>query len=172
VRKPDALSRLWAPWRLPYLKKITAPKRPGGCFFCDYAKAPKKDRANLVVLRGRTCFTVLNRYPYAGGHLLVAPLAHKPDLGLCTPDEREELFAQLVLLQETLDRLMRPQGYNIGANLGRAAGAGVPGHLHFHIIPRWNGDTNFITTVSDARVLPQALEQLHAELQKALRNRR
>jgi len=169
VRRPDALSRLWAPWRMPYLKKITAPKKPGGCFFCDDAKAPRKDRKNLVVLRGKTCFTLLNRYPYAGGHLLVAPLAHKAELGLLTPAERDELFAQIVRMQETLDRLMHPEGYNIGANFGRAAGAGVPGHLHVHVIPRWNGDTNFVTTVSDARVLPQALEELHAELQKALR---
>ncbi len=172
MRKPDALSRLWAPWRMPYLKKITSPKKLPGCFLCEYARAPRKDRGNHVVLRGKSCFTVLNRFPYAGGHLLVAPLAHKAVLGLLTNAERTDLFDQLVRMQETLDRLMRPQGYNIGVNLGRAAGAGVPGHLHFHLIPRWNGDTNFMTTVADARVLPQALSQLHAELQKALRNGR
>lgn len=172
MRKPAALSRLWAPWRMPYLKKITAPKNPGGCFLCDYSRAPRKDRENHVVLRGNACFTVLNRFPYAGGHLLVAPLAHKAELGLFSDAERDELFGQLVRLQKTLDRLMHPQGYNIGVNLGRAAGAGVPGHLHFHLIPRWNGDTNFMTTVADARVLPQALDELHAELQKALRNGR
>jgi ATP adenylyltransferase len=172
MRRPDALSRLWAPWRMPYLKKITGPRKPGGCFLCDYARAPGKDPANLVVLRGKDCLTVLNRFPYAGGHLLIAPVAHKADLGGLTAAERTELFDQLVRMQATLDRLMRPQGYNIGVNLGRAAGAGVPGHLHFHLIPRWNGDTNFMTTVADARVLPQALEELHAELQKALRRGR
>ena len=172
MRNPASLSRLWAPWRMPYLKKITREKRPAGCFFCGYARAPRKDRENLVVLRGKACLTVLNRFPYAGGHLLVAPLAHQAELGLLTPPEREELFDQLVRMQETLDRVMHPQGYNIGVNLGRAAGAGVPGHLHFHIVPRWNGDTNFMTSVADARVLPQALEELHAGLQKALRNGR
>ena len=172
MRKPEALSRLWAPWRMPYLKKITRQEKPGECFFCGYAKAPARDRENLVILRGKACFTVLNRFPYAGGHLLVSPLAHKAELGLLGPAEREEIFEQLARMQEAMDRLMRPQGYNVGANFGRAAGAGVPGHLHFHIVPRWNGDTNFMTTVADARVLPQALSQLYAELQKALRNGR
>jgi ATP adenylyltransferase len=115
---------------------------------------------------------VLNRFPYSGGHLLVAPLAHKGELALFTSAEREELFDQLVLMQETLDRLMHPQGYNIGLNLGRAAGAGIPGHLHFHIVPRWNGDTNFMASVAQAKVIPQALAELHADLQKALRRRR
>ena len=172
MKKTRALERLWAPWRMPYLKKITAPKEPEGCFFCRYAETPKKDRENLILVRGKACFSLLNRYPYAGGHLLVAPLAHKAELGRLGTTEREEMIGQLVLLQATLDRLMRPQGYNVGANFGRAAGAGVPGHLHFHIVPRWNGDTNFMTSVADARVLPQALSELHAELQKALRNRR
>ena len=169
MRKPEALSRLWAPWRMPYLKKITGPKEPDGCFFCGYAWTPKKDRRNLVLIRGKACFTVLNRFPYAGGHLLLAPLAHKAELGLLSASEREELLAQLVRLHEALARLMRPQGFNVGANFGRAAGAGVPGHLHFHIVPRWNGDTNFMTTVADARVLPQALAELHAELLRTLR---
>jgi len=172
VRKTEALARLWAPWRMSYLKKITGPKKLRGCFLCDYARSPGRDRENLVVLRGRSSFTVLNRFPYAGGHLLVAPLAHKARLGLLTEPERRELLELLVRMEETLDRLMHPQGYNVGANFGRAAGAGVPGHLHFHLIPRWNGDTNFMTTVADARVLPQALEELQAELQKALRDRR
>jgi ATP adenylyltransferase len=157
---------------MPYLRRITGPKEPEGCFFCDYVRERGKDRKNLVVQRGPGCLTVLNRFPYAGGHLLDAPLAHKADLGALSARERADLFAQLVRMQEVLDRLMRPQGYNIGANFGRAAGAGVPGHLHFHLIPRWNGDTNFMTTVADARVLPQALEELHAELQKELRRRR
>lgn len=172
MRNPASLSRLWAPWRMPYLKRITRRKEPAGCFFCAYAKAPRKDRENLVVLRGEACFTVLNRFPYAGGHLLVAPIAHKAELALFNGPEREELFGQLVRMQEALERLMRPQGFNIGLNVGGAAGAGVPGHVHFHIVPRWNGDTNFMTTVADARVLPQALEELHAGLQKALRNGR
>jgi ATP adenylyltransferase len=157
---------------MPYLKKITRNDKNVGCFFCDYAKNPRKDRENLVAHRGNHCFSLLNRFPYSGGHLLVAPLAHKAELAVFTPAEREELFDQLVLMQETLDRLMHPQGYNIGLNIGRAAGAGIPGHLHFHIVPRWNGDTNFMASVAHAKVIPQALEELHADLQKALRGRR
>jgi ATP adenylyltransferase len=157
---------------MPYLKSIAKKEAPGGCFFCDYVKAPARDRENLVVLRGRACFTLLNRYPYAGGHLLIAPLAHKGDLSLFTDREREELFEQLVLMEKTLKRLMKPQGFNIGVNVGKAAGAGVPGHLHFHLVPRWFGDINFMTSVAHAKVIPQALEDLHRELQKALRRRR
>lgn len=170
TKKPTALGLLWAPWRIPYLKRITRDKNPGACFFCDYVATPRKDKKNLVVLRGKTCMVVLNRYPYAGGHLLIAPLAHKSELELLTPAERAEIFDQLIRCQRLLERLMHPHGFNIGINLGRAAGAGVPGHLHFHIVPRWNGDHNFMTSVSGVKVIPQALEELHAELQKALRN--
>lgn len=172
MKKPGPMQWLWAPWRMPYLKRITGRKPPSGCFFCEYAKTPKRDRGNLVVFRGKACFSLLNRYPYAGGHLLVAPFAHKADLALLTRTERDELFDQLVLMQETLDRLMHPQGYNVGVNLGKAAGAGVPGHLHFHIVPRWFGDINYITSIGNVKVIPKALEELQAELQKALRNRR
>jgi ATP adenylyltransferase len=168
VSKKNGMTLLWAPWRIPYLRKITQEK-PGACFFCEYAAAPRKDRKNLVVLRGKTCFTVMNRFPYAGGHLLIAPLAHKGELTLFTAEEREETFAQLIRMQRVLERLMKPQGFNFGLNIGRAAGAGIPGHLHFHLLPRWNGDSNFMTTAAQVRVIPQALDELHGELQKALR---
>jgi ATP adenylyltransferase len=168
-KKPRAMELLWAPWRIPYLRKITRETAPGACFFCDYAAAPKKDRRNLVLLRGKSCYVVLNRFPYTGGHLLIAPMAHKGELDLLDPAERGEIFDLLIRMQKVLQRLMRPQGFNIGLNLGRAAGAGIPGHLHFHLVPRWNGDHNFMTTVSHVKVIPQALEELHAELQKALR---
>jgi ATP adenylyltransferase len=169
TNKSDGTRLLWAPWRIPYLRKITRPTAPGGCFFCDYAPAPKKDRKNLVVLRGETSFVVMNRFPYTGGHLLVAPYAHKGEMALLGPAERAEIFEQLIRMQAVLERLMHPQGFNIGLNIGRAAGAGVPGHLHFHLVPRWNGDHNFMSTVAQVKVIPQALEELHGELQKALR---
>lgn len=169
-KKPRALSLLWAPWRIPYLKKLTRQADPDPCFFCSYVAAPKKDRKNLVLLRGKTSFVVLNRFPYAGGHLLIAPMAHKGELSQLTKAEETETFDLLRLMQRALDRTMHPQGYNIGLNLGRAAGAGIPGHVHFHIVPRWVGDHNFITSVAAAKVIPQALEELHAELQKALRS--
>lgn len=169
MSKKNGVSLLWAPWRIPYLRKVTQEKT-GACFFCEYAAAPKQDRKNLVVLRGKTCFTVMNRFPYAGGHLLVAPFAHKDDLADFSTDEREETFGQLIRMQRVLEKLMKPQGFNMGLNIGRAAGAGIPGHLHFHLLPRWNGDSNFMTTAAQVRVIPQALDELHGELQKALRN--
>jgi ATP adenylyltransferase len=167
--KAGAMSLLWAPWRIPYLRKITRQTTPDACFFCEYAAAPKKDKKNLVVLRGKSCFVVLNRFPYTGGHLLIAPYAHKGEMAQLGPGEREEVFELLIRMERTLGALMHPQGYNIGLNIGRAAGAGIPGHLHFHILPRWNGDHNFMTSVAHVKVIPQALEELHAELQKALR---
>lgn len=169
-KKNGAMTLLWAPWRIPYLRRITREEKQSPCFFCAYVATPKKDRKNLVVLRGRTCFTVMNRFPYAGGHLLIAPMAHKADLGDFTAEERTEIFDQTVLMQRALEKLMRPQGFNLGLNIGRAAGAGVPGHLHYHLLPRWNGDSNFMTTAALARVIPQALDELHGELQKALRS--
>jgi ATP adenylyltransferase len=168
-KKSDGARLLWAPWRIPYLRKITRASKPEGCFLCDYAVAPKKDKKNLVVLRGKTCFAVMNLFPYTGGHLLVAPLAHQGELARLGPAERGEIFELLVRMQRILERVMHPQGFNIGLNIGRAAGAGVPGHLHFHLVPRWNGDHNFMTTVAQVKVIPQALEELHGELQKALR---
>jgi ATP adenylyltransferase len=112
----------------------------------------------------------MNRFPYTGGHLLIAPYAHKGELALLTPEEQLEIFDHLTRMQEVLERLMHPQGFNIGLNIGRAAGAGVPGHLHFHLVPRWNGDHNFLTTIAQVKVIPQALEELHGELQKTLRS--
>lgn len=163
------MTLLWAPWRIPYLRKITRETKPDGCFFCEYAAHPRDDRKNLVVARGKTCLVMLNRFPYTGGHLLVAPRAHKAELQLLSAAERLEIFDLIIRMERVLRRVMRPQGFNIGLNLGRAAGAGIPGHLHFHVVPRWNGDHNFMTSVAHVKVIPQALEELHRELQKALR---
>lgn len=166
--RSDGTSRaLWAPWRMDFIR---GPRRRS-CFFCDYARS-RSDRKNRVVRRGRTCFAVLNLYPYTSGHLLVAPLAHKAELGLLSAAEREELLDLLVEMQEALDRALSPDGFNLGLNLGKAAGAGVPGHLHFHVVPRWDGDTNFMPVVGRTRVIPEALEELYDRLQKALRKRR
>jgi ATP adenylyltransferase len=152
---------------MPYLKGIHRAKK-SACFFCDYARAARKDRPNLVLHRGRTCFIVLNRYPYNTGHLMVAPLAHKAEMGRLGARERAELFELAVVAQKTLDRALRPHGYNLGMNLGRVAGAGIPGHLHLHLVPRWNGDTNFMPVVGRTRVVPQALDDLYSHLQKAM----
>jgi ATP adenylyltransferase len=142
------------------------------CFFCEYAKSPGRDRDNLVLLRGRDCFVLMNRFPYNNGHLMVAPLSHAGDLGKLKPGARREMFDLLVAAQKGLDRALRPDGYNIGINLGRVAGAGVPGHVHVHVVPRWNGDTNFMPVLGLTKVIPEALRSLHGRLQKALSNGR
>ncbi len=154
---------LWAPWRMAFIR---GPHRKT-CFFCDYARQ-RKDRRNGVVLRGRKAFVVLNRYPYNTGHLMVAPLAHKGDPGRLTEEERGELFELLVVMLGALDRALRPEGYNVGMNLGRVAGAGVPGHLHLHVVPRWGGDTNFMPVLGRTKVVPQALQEVYSRLQKVL----
>lgn len=171
MKRPGATDWIWAPWRMAFIKRARRRGSSGGCFFCDYARR-KQDRRDLVVVRGRACFVVLNRYPYTTGHLLVAPLAHKGDLASFSAAERSELFELMVLSQKALDRALEPHGYNIGFNLGKVAGAGVPGHAHLHVVPRWTGDSNFMATVGNARVIPESLRKVYADLQKALRKGR
>jgi ATP adenylyltransferase len=152
------MEHLWAPWRLSYV--ATAKPPADACFICD-GLAANDDRANLIALRTPRSVVVLNRYPYNNGHLLVAPRAHKGSLAELTADELLETMETLRRMVGVLDDLMRPDGYNIGLNLGRAAGAGLPGHLHWHVVPRWNGDTNFMPIVSDVKVIVQALDALY-----------
>lgn len=162
--------RLWAPWRLGYIQGTDPPAAaeqeiawlPGAdpnCFLCRGA-ADRDDRANLVVGRGEHTLVVLNRYPYNNGHLLVAPLAHLPGLGDLSGEVQREIMETLARYTDSLKRLMNAEGFNIGLNLGRVAGAGVPGHLHWHIVPRWSGDTNFMPVIADLRVIPQSLGAL------------
>lgn len=165
------MDRLWAPWRLAY---ITAPKKekPSGdeCFICGAVAAPPEhDRENLVVHRTEHSVVMLNLYPYNNGHLLVTPKAHKGRLDELTTDEVLDLQLTLQKMAAVIEHKMKPDGFNIGLNLGRAAGAGLPGHLHWHIVPRWNGDSNFMTAVSDMRVLSQSLEALYELLTAELR---
>ena len=151
---------LWAPWRLAYVAAAKPPQAGDSCFICQ-GLARDDDRSSLIVLRTPLSVVLLNRFPYNNGHLLVAPLAHKGRL-----DELDA--AELLDLQETLrrmigvlDQAMTPDGYNVGLNLGKVAGAGLPGHLHWHIVPRWNGDTNFMPVLADVKVIPQALDALY-----------
>ncbi len=167
MRKEDRIGRLWAPWRMAYLRQ--SPDTP--CFLCACARR-RADRRHLVLCRGKKCFVTLNLYPYNNGHLLIAPLAHKGRLAALTAEERAGLFELLVEMQALLDRAMKPHGYNIGINLGRAAGAGVPGHLHLHLVPRWKGDTNFMPVTGRTKVISQSLADLHEQLQKARRKGR
>jgi ATP adenylyltransferase len=173
--------QLWAPWRIGYIlgdKDLPQPKNmdtllPGanaGCFLCQCVPEGD-DRSRLVVDRGEHTVTVLNRYPYNNGHLLIAPKRHIGKLDELDDAVQIEMSLTITRLICTLDKLIQPHGYNVGLNLGQAAGAGVPGHLHWHIVPRWSGDTNFMSSVAGIRTIPQSLEALWDLLAEASGNR-
>jgi len=165
------MDHLWAPWRLSYVTVASKPKDEDPCFICRGLGAAE-DRGNLIVLRTPLSVVLLNRYPYNNGHLLVAPRAHKGQLGDLSPDELLETMETLRRMVRVLDQSMQPDGYNIGLNLGRAAGAGLPGHLHWHVVPRWNGDTNFMPVLGDVKVIVQSLDALYEVLTTQLREDR
>jgi ATP adenylyltransferase len=154
------MDHLWAPWRVSYVAAAKPPTADDPCFICE-GLAAQDDRQNLIALRTPLSVVVLNRFPYNNGHLLIAPRAHKGRLEQLTPPEVLETMSTLTRMVQTLDGLMRPDGYNIGLNLGKAAGAGLPGHLHWHVVPRWNGDTNFMPVLADTKVIVQSLGALY-----------
>jgi ATP adenylyltransferase len=158
---------LYAPWRMDYIRSIDKGDA-SACFLCDAVNAatPEERRARLVLWQTPLSVVLINRYPYTNGHLLIAPRAHKADFEALTAEELCDLNAQTTAVIRLLKDAMSPQGFNIGINLGRAAGAGLPGHLHQHVVPRWAGDTNFMTVVADIRVVPQAMAQLYDELSR------
>lgn len=162
--------QLWAPWRLAYVAgdadEEKQPKqlslRSGAdphCFICR-AVADDDDRRNLVVHRGQSTVTILNRYPYNNGHLLIAPLDHLARLDAIPSEVQLESWQVLARMVALIERLMKADGFNVGLNLGRVAGAGLPGHLHWHIVPRWSGDTNFMPVLAGVKVIPQSLDAL------------
>jgi ATP adenylyltransferase len=157
------MDHLWAPWRLAYVAAEKPAPQTEGCFICA-GLAASDDRANLIALRTPLSVVVLNRFPYNNGHLLIAPRRHLGRLADPTPDETLDMQQTLVRMMAVLDDLMKPDGYNVGLNLGRVAGAGLPGHLHWHIVPRWNGDTNFMPVLADTKVIAQSLDALHDAL--------
>jgi ATP adenylyltransferase len=161
------MEQLWAPWRLAYISKDPAAKDGDECFLCRGLVA-NDDRRNLIVTRSELAAVVLNKYPYNNGHLLIAPKAHKGRLDELTSEESLELQLLIRRMVQAIERIMRPDGFNIGLNLGRVAGAGLPGHLHWHVVPRWNGDTNFMPVVADVRVISQSLEAFYDLLSNAL----
>ena len=157
---------LYAPWRLDYIKTVS--DGPKECFLCEAAKNPEKDAANLVLLRSPLCLLMLNKYPYVNGHLLAAPYRHAPTPVELSAEERGQMMELLNVGQQALTLAMNPQGFNVGFNIGKCAGAGVPGHIHGHIVPRWNGDINFMTILGNVRVIPQAIEQAYEQLKAAV----
>src|SRR2546423_689145 len=158
---------LFAPWRMQYIRSLQDP-RGDECFFCSAANAATDDerRKRLVLWPTDLSFVMMNRFPYTNGHLLVAPKAHKADPEELAAEEHRDLMQQTTEGVRLLRRAVSAQGFNIGINLGRCAGAGVPGHLHQHVVPRWNGDTNFMSVVGAVRVVPQAMAQLYEELRQ------
>lgn len=160
--------RLWAPWRLEYIERETTGKPGPVCIFVDLPNE-SDDRKNLILYRGRTAFVMLNAFPYTNGHLMVAPYRHTADMGELVDEELLEINQLVAKCLAWIRTTYRPDGFNIGVNLGSAAGAGIPDHIHWHIVPRWGGDTNFMTTVGEVRVLPQSLEESYDRLLLAVR---
>ncbi|MFC1809190.1 HIT domain-containing protein [Candidatus Omnitrophota bacterium] len=161
------MKRLWSPWRIEYIKNIQKEK---GCIFCKAYKS-KKDAKCFVVKRMKHCFCLLNIYPYNNGHVMIAPNRHVNDIDKLTVVERNGILSLTIEIQKALKKILRPNGFNIGMNIGDVAGAGIKEHIHMHIVPRWNGDTNFMPTLSDTKVISQSLEELYESLRNVIARR-
>jgi ATP adenylyltransferase len=148
---------LWAPWRVPYIRALA---EKGGCFICQKLTASVKDLENLVLWRTDRSIVILNRFPYNNGHLLIAPIRHIAGLEKADKQEILELNKLIIESQKVLRLVIDPHGFNVGMNFGRCAGAGLPDHLHIHVVPRWRGDTNFMSVCSDTKVISQSLLEL------------
>ncbi len=156
------MKQIWAPWRTVYIGGDHGEE----CFFCEKIKSVQ-DEANLVLLRGDRTFVLMNLYPYNNGHLLIAPKRHVGDIEDLTEEEMMELFKMTRKMVKVL-RAFNPEGFNVGVNIGKVAGAGVPGHLHIHVVPRWNGDTNFMPVLGDVKVISESLEETYKKLKESL----
>jgi ATP adenylyltransferase len=157
------MKRLWAPWRMEY---IAGEQRPG-CLFCRVIADPNDKDAELVVWRPEGALVMLNKFPYNPGHALVAPVAHVPGLEALDDEQTTFLMRAVRRVVDVLRGELKPEGFNLGVNIGRAAGAGIPDHVHFHVVPRWNGDTNFMPVIDDVKVVNEALTQTAAKLREA-----
>jgi ATP adenylyltransferase len=159
---------LWAPWRMEYIAKASGKRsKKAKCLFCALGRTRQGAR-NLVLARTPRVLVMLNRYPYNVGHVMVAPIRHRGSLAQLSADESLELTEWLGKVERALGREYRPHGFNLGMNLGRTAGAGVLGHLHWHVVPRWNGDTNFMPVIAGTKVLPESLDRTYRRLRVAL----
>ncbi len=157
------MKRLWAPWRIEYIKM----PKSGECIFCKAASS-NNDKENLVVYRSRYSFIILNRFPYNSGHLMIVPYRHIPHILDLNDDEILDMFRLMKISIKALDSLMKPEGYNIGVNIGEAAGAGIKDHFHIHVVPRWSGDTNFMPVIGDTKVIVEALESVYENLKREI----
>ena len=160
------MDKLWAPWRMKYIKEgIDKPQN--GCIFCKKAKQPRaNDKKNLILHRGKYAFAICNAFPYNNGHLMVVPYMHTSDMDELDDAIALEMWKLVALCRRVLSTAFKPDGFNIGINLGRVAGAGIDTHLHVHIVPRWNGDTNFMPVLGETKVISEALEETYEQLVK------
>lgn len=155
---------LWTPWRYAY---VSAAEKATGCVFCDLVKQNDDEKA-LIVYRGERCFIILNRFPYTPGHVMIVPYAHLDELRKLTSEAASEMIALAQRMETVLRELYHPDGINLGMNIGKAAGAGIAGHIHMHVLPRWVADANFMSVVGETRVLPETLDVTWARIRKAM----
>jgi ATP adenylyltransferase len=160
------MERIWAPWRIDY---ILGSEKESGCIFCINPEA-EKDEENLLVHRGQGAYTIMNKYPYNNGHVLVAPYRHAPEISDLSVDENSLLIQEVLKAIRALREVMKPDGFNVGINIGLIAGAGITEHVHYHIVPRWAGDTNLMPVLADVRVIPEHLRQTREKLALAFLN--
>jgi ATP adenylyltransferase len=173
------MDKLWAPWRAGYIRA----KKQKGCFFCSAKKSIFRPRSGLtvsgvepsksksyVIIQNKFSFAMLNKYPYNNGHVLVAPLRHIKDISNLKKEEVIDIFMTLKEVKDILDKVLKPQGFNLGINISRFAGAGIAGHMHLHVVPRWQGDTNFMPVIYNTKIVPQSLDELYKKL-KIARNK-
>jgi len=156
------MNKLWAPWRIKYILDT----RKKGCIFCDFSSRPSKDRSNHVLYRGKKNYVVMNIFPYNNGHLMIVPYGHFKDLQELNAAQLAEMMCLLKHANKILKSVLRPEGFNVGLNIGKNAGAGIAGHLHLHIVPRWAGDTNFMPVLSDTKIISQSIEELYEILRQ------
>ncbi len=161
LRGDKQMRHIWSPWRMTYIKSVK--DKEIGCVFCR-ALEQEDSAENLIVHRGKSAFVILNRFPYTSGHLMVLPFAHVARLDAVDADTRSEIMELVNKGSQVLESVYGPEGFNLGANLGSAAGAGIEEHVHLHVVPRWVGDTNFMSTVGETRVLPEELAESWAQI--------
>lgn len=163
------MEKLWSPWRSQYIQSFKdEPIEESGESLFTRILNRDKDKENYILHRGKTCFIIMNLYPYNSGHLMIVPYDEAKDIGGLNSDTRAELMELIDFGCKALADALKPHGFNIGANLGKAAGAGVDNHIHFHIVPRWNGDTNFMPVLTDVKVISQAMDETYEKLKKSL----
>lgn len=159
---------LWAPWRIKYVQGLS---KSGECFICYNLRNSQEDDKNLVLWRTGLSIVILNQFPYNNGHLLITPIRHVAELSEASDEELLELVKLVRESQKTLSAVLKPHGFNVGMNFGRCTGAGLPEHLHIHVVPRWDGDTNFMNVCSDTKVISQSLTELHSQLKQVSKDK-